>query len=286
MTYFQEDISGSNYVYNDTETREFGWRASGQNGGSKVIRMEGIRCVASCEDDIVDVELGDSKLWSDATSWPDGVVPVSGDVMIASGENIIYDLEDSPIFDVVTVNGQLKFLDDADNLPKMNLNAHYIYVRAGNLLIGTEASPFQAEASITLFGAYSDRQIFMSGVVEAGNKILANTGLVEFHGKPRTAMMTRLRSPVFVGYTKTLVEQNLDWVAGDMVYFAPTNHQPYHHEYLEIETYVPNTGLLELTTAFSYYHFGGDSTADQYNGIDVRGEVIMLSRNIKIIGDA
>jgi hypothetical protein len=41
-----------------------------------------------------------------------------------------------------------------------------------------------------------------------------------------------------------------------------------------------------MTTAFEYYHFGGDSTADQYDGIDVRGEVIMLSRNIKIIADA
>jgi hypothetical protein len=81
------------------------------------------------------------------------------------------------------------------------------------------------------------------------------------------------------------VEQNLDWVAGDKVYFAPTNHQPYHHEYMEIEEYLPRTGLLKLTTAFEHYHFGGDSTADQYSGIDVRGEVIMLSRNIKVIGD-
>ena len=40
MTYYNEDISGSNYVYNDTETREFGWRATVQNGGSKIINIE------------------------------------------------------------------------------------------------------------------------------------------------------------------------------------------------------------------------------------------------------
>ena len=35
-----------------------------------------------------------------------------------------------------------------------------------------------------------------------------------------------------------------------------------------------------------YYHWGdGDSTADEYNGVDMRGEVILLSRNIKIKGE-
>ena len=28
MTYFDEKTAGVNYVYNDTATREFGWRAS------------------------------------------------------------------------------------------------------------------------------------------------------------------------------------------------------------------------------------------------------------------
>jgi hypothetical protein len=132
MTYFSDNSSGTNYVYNDTETREFGWRATVANGGGNSIRMEGIRCVADCEDELGPEEpLGEAKLWSDPTSWPSGEVPVSGDVMINLGENIIYDLEDSPIFDLVTVNGALTFLDDADNLPKLNLNAHFVYVRAG-----------------------------------------------------------------------------------------------------------------------------------------------------------
>lgn len=63
----------------------------------------------------------------------------------------------------------------------------------------------------------------MSGTVEAGNKLIANSGLVQLYGKPRNGMV-RLLSPVYNGYTETLVEQFLDWVAGDMLYFAPTNH--------------------------------------------------------------
>ena len=63
----------------------------------------------------------------------------------------------------------------------------------------------------------------MSGTVEAGNKIIVNTGLVEMHGKSRNRM-TRLASPITKGQKGCQIEPNLDWVQGDKVYFAPTNH--------------------------------------------------------------
>ena len=87
----------------------------------------------------------------------------------------------------------------------MNLNCKYIFVRAGQLAIGSEEEPFQANAKITLFGEKNDEQIKMSGTVEAGNKLFANSGLVELYGKPRSRMV-RLLSPVYNGYTETLVE--------------------------------------------------------------------------------
>jgi hypothetical protein len=40
--------------------------------------------------------------------------------------------------------------------------------------------------------------------------------------------------------------------------------------------------LLPLT----YYHFGASaSTAASYEGLDMRGEVVLLTRNVKIEGD-
>lgn len=288
MTYWDEDTSGSNFVYNDTDTREFGWRASLRGDGVNKVRMEGIRCVAvDCDlEEIDDVPISDvEKLWSLTTTWPDGVVPEGPDVTILPGENIIYDLEDSPIFDVVTVNGRLTFMDDVTQHAKLNLNAKHIFVRAGELLIGSEDAPYEAEAKITLYGAFADAQVKMSGTVEAGNKVIANTALVEFHGKKRDRM-TRLQSPVYKDFTETLVESGLDWVAGDKIYFAPTNMQTWHHEYKEIEEYNSDTGKLTLTDPFDFYHYGGDaSIADDFGGLDMRGEVILLTRNIKVVGE-
>lgn len=164
MTYFDDATSGSNYVYNMTTKgeydREFGWRASMQGSEVKNVLMEGVRCVNPDCDlvTIPDVPISDeTKYWSNATTWPSGEVPTGGSVEVEPGENIIYDLEDSPVFDVVTVNGRLSFLDDKDYLPKLNLNAKHIFVRAGELLIGSADAPYEAQAQITLYGSRSDQ---------------------------------------------------------------------------------------------------------------------------------
>ena len=45
------------------------------------------------------------------------------------------------------------------------------------------------------------------------------------------------------------------------------------------------TGIVTLETEVKYYHWGAEeSTASTYNGVDIRGEVLILSRNIKISG--
>lgn len=213
MSYFDDPSGGANYVYNWTDAREFGWKASRKGNDTMDVKIVGVRCInPDCDlTDVPDVPISDeTKYWSNATTWGDGIVPTGGDVEILPGENIIYDLANSPVFDVVTVNGRLSFLDDAAYLPSLNLNAKHIFVRAGELLIGNSTHPFQADASITLFGDQSDAQVKMSGTVEAGNKIIANTNLVEFYGKPRSRM-SRLILSVARGDTVTYVDPNLDW---------------------------------------------------------------------------
>jgi hypothetical protein len=42
---------------------------------------------------------------------------------------------------------------------------------------------------------------------------------------------------------------------------------------------------LKLKEAFDYYHYGASSsTGGDYNGVDMRGEVILLTRNIVVEG--
>jgi len=79
------------------------------------------------------------------------------------------------------------------------------------------------------------------------------------------------------------VEAGLDWVAGDQIGLAPTATQWQHYEKATIASYNGITGALTLTAPLKYYHFGtATTTATNYQGLDMRGEVILLTRNIVI----
>ena len=54
----------------------------------------------------------DQSLWSKDSSWPSGQKPQAGeDVHIIPGMNIVLD-EETPVLNLVTINGRLSFLDD------------------------------------------------------------------------------------------------------------------------------------------------------------------------------
>jgi len=81
-----------------------------------------------------------------------------------------------------------------------------------------------------------------------------------------------------------LVSSDLDWEEGDEIYLAPTAMQHDHSEYRKIVSY--KNGVVTLDKDLDHYHWGDSvSTARSYRGVDMRGEVILLSRNIKIQGD-
>ena len=58
--------------------------------------------------------------------------------------------------------------------------------------------------------------------------------------------------------------------------------QQLHSDYLTIDTYDNANGELVLTKPFEFYHWGQANapTAEEFGGLDMRGEVILLSRNI------
>jgi hypothetical protein len=55
---------------------------------------------------------------------------------------------------------------------------------------------------------------------------------------------------------------------------------------MNIASYDIQTGFITFTDKVKYYHWGDyQSTASAYNGVDMRGEVVLLSRNVRVIGD-
>jgi hypothetical protein len=176
--------AGDNVVYNKTEERRIEFWVDGKNKSKSSIKLIGWRCKNYCPKGVEEKPIEDAvRRWSDKESWPLGILPQEGEtVVIEPGWNMLYDLEESPIFNMVEINGRLTF-EDADK--DLHLRAKYVYVRAGELIIGTQEQPFNRTAKITLYGEKENQHILWDNAIEAGNKILANTNKISMYGKSR-----------------------------------------------------------------------------------------------------
>lgn len=99
--------------------------------------------------------------------------------------------------------------------------------------------------------------------------------------------MSRLTKELEKGATSLFVEPGLDWVPGDRLAVFPTSFEPHaQDDLIWITSYDNVTGEVKLNNTIEYYHFGrANSTGDLYNGVDIRAEVVLLSRNVKIVGE-
>ena len=98
--------------------------------------------------------------------------------------------------------------------------------------------------------------------------------------------MTRLTKEAFLGDQCISVEAGLDLVQGDRLGLAPTSYEHWAGDYVTVHTYNNLTGLVTFNETLLHHHWGApESTASKYQGVDIRGEVLILSRNIIISGD-
>ena len=78
-----------------------------------------------------------------------------------------------------------------------------------------------------------------------------------------------------------------NWKVGDEIGIAPTGLAYNSAEQRTIATIDTTSGntVITFTTALVYTHYGSsDSSQYEIHNVDTRGEVILLSRNIKIKG--
>lgn len=270
----------------DTGIREVHYVVTGKdtNGMEKVLDFNTTRCT-DCYEAIVEVETVENttRLWSDPKSWPNGTVPVAGDdVHIESGWNVTFDMENSPVYGLVRVNGFLTFLPGAN----LTFNAKHIFIRAGELHIGTKENPHNATAIIKLHGEKDSAAIAYDNAVEVGNKVLANYNVFRMFGMPRQNYTTKLLAEATKDQNEVTVEAGLDWVAGDRIVLLPTGYTRHMKDDVFISSYDNTTGKLKINSTLNHYHWGAaQSTAPDYNGIDTRGDVVLLTRNVKIVGE-
>src|ERR1700735_4500915 len=213
--------------------------------------------------------------WSDPATWPNRKVPVAGDkVTIDAGKEVVLDVNTPPL-NGLTINGKLSFANNKD----VELTTEWIMLH-GELEIGKEKAPHTRKATITLTDNVKDEDI--SGVggttdrVDRG--IMLMGGTLNLHGD-RTNSWTKLASTANAGATSIQVLNAAGWRVGDEIVLASTDFDPRQAERRTIAAISGNK--ITLDKKLDYMHFG-KITFD----VDERGEVGLLTRNIKLQASA
>lgn len=130
-----------------------------------------------------------------------------------------------------------------------------------------------------------------------GNKVIAvRDGILEMHGKERKPVWTDLWTTADVGATTMELNydntnNDFDWTADDMVVLAPTDFDFTESEkvkVLTVNTNANNRPVVTFTPALKFKHYAGVETFNDgttTDTIEMRGEVGLLTRNIKFKGD-
>src|SRR5579884_1768091 len=212
---------------------------------------------------------GSLKRWSDPATWPDKKVPGKGAlVTIEKGMEVVLDVSPPPLHGL-TINGKLSFADNKD----LELTTEWIMLH-GELEIGTEAKPHTRNATITLTNNVPNEDIQTMG----DRGIMLMGGTLNLHGN-RKDSWTKLTKTAAAGSSTIEVLNPGDWKKGDVIVIASTDFDPHQ---AEKRTIAGVSGkVITLDQKLEYMHYG-----EVTFGVDERGEVGMLTRNIRIQASA
>lgn len=210
-----------------------------------------------------------AKRWSDAATWPDKKVPGNNAVVtIEKDMNVVLDVSPPPLHGL-RVNGKLSFADNKD----LELTTEWIMLH-GELEIGTEARPHSRNATITLTNSVPGEDIEVMG----DRGIMLMGGTLSLHGN-RKDSWTKLAKTAAAGSNTIEVLNVGDWKKGDVIVLASTDFDPHQAERRTISSI--SGKVVTLDQKLQYMHYGQVTF-----GVDERGEVGMLSRNIRIQASA
>ncbi|KAK7105773.1 hypothetical protein V1264_017108 [Littorina saxatilis] len=167
----------------------------------------------------------------------------------------------------------------------LELHADNILITDGGALqVGTEAKPFpeQYTAVIKLYGHLRSKELPIYGT-----KVLAlREGTLDLHGHPTPVTWTLLETTANAGDTSLTLTTPVNWKVGDEIVIPSTSHR---HSQVQNEVNVisaiSSDGLtLTLRDPLAYKHVVVQQTMQDSSVITLRGEVGLLSHNVKVMG--
>jgi cell surface hyaluronidase len=267
--------------YTEQVTRTFTAAA-----GATTIKFSGLNLNGGDNTALVDrIQLEQVREWGDATSWTPARVPLATDnVSIPVGRTIA--MKGTCAAATVNVAGQL-----LSTTANATLSSRWVLVRGLGAVfeVGRKDSPYRQKFVLTLTGNLGATE----NILDAGTKFLMAEmeGLIYLHGdnSPLRRSWTQLGATALAGDTVLTLKENVNWKAGDEIVIAASAMWTGVEKRTLASDAVGNQ--VTLTDPLTYRHLGVTQTRSRSTPaktwtLDQRAEVGLLTRNIRIEGDA
>ncbi len=227
------------------------------------------------------------KKWSSGATWSSGSQPGTGDDVLIPANSVVI-LDQDINIKSLTVEGML-VVDITQNI---NISLEYIVVNGvkGYFEWGTPNTPYTKSGVITLRGNNKSTNIPGTNINYKAI-VVSNNAKLELHGNTKKSW-TRLGANAGANQNKITVSEDVNgWSVGDEVLIVSSRLNWNEAEKRTITAVSADKKTFTLNTNLSYPHIGvkksytRDKDGKTWDA-EIRAEVGLLSKSIKIQGDA
>ncbi|MFK7957533.1 MAG: G8 domain-containing protein, partial [Lysobacterales bacterium] len=242
---------------------------------------------------------GSTEIFWSQLRLPDGNPPGPGDVVtVTSDERLV--LDESAAVEGLLVLGEFFVDDQGPQSSQLQLRSDWVAVAAGGRFhVGWSEFPFTGKFELTLAGDDPQQDLNL-GDFDGPNMTISNqdsflmamgTGskIEIFADDALKRSWAQLGTTASAGAQTIRMAERTDWQVGDMIALASTDYDFNQAETATIAGVSADGLEFTLDTALSFTHYGEIETYS--NGerdwdLDMRGEVALLSRDVRFTGDA
>lgn len=183
----------------------------------------------------------------------------------------------------LVIEGVLEFADTPGAV--YNIEADFIIIRGGRLIIGWPDDPFDGLATITLRGNHSSPYFNAGTGPTLGSKAIGVFGGLDLFGKDVGATWTELGATANAGSNRIVLKEQVGWSAGDDIVLGSSSFDPWQTESFRIVSIDADNVTLTLNDSLRYKHTAHYETLSNGEQIAVGAAVGLLTHNIRIIGE-
>merc|ERR1719483_1010979 len=223
----------------------------------------------------------DFHKWSNASAWEElgYTLPVAGDtVFIPPGAWFVVDIDPPPLR-MIFVYGGLEIEDEADHV----LDVEIMLIQGGKFQVGTQEEPFTHKFDLLLTGNHYTVDQPLPDGPNLGAKAMGVFGFADMHGQDIGVAWTKLAATAAAGSTEIELSEAVTWAAGNEIVISTSSYELHETEKRTIASVSGTT--VTLTEALEFEHLSTEATLSDGTTFQMKSEVGLLSRNVRIVGN-